>query len=617
VLYRPWRGSADGSDLQDASSIEPESFWVIADGVSSSELVVTVRDAQGVPQAGKQVELSTTLGNLAQPTEPTDENGRTTAVISSTETGSAVITARNVTDDQDLAALSSIYFWQGRGETVGLIQPGGVPYDAPQLILGGQPFRSGLPMNFRVPMRNTNAVPVDITVSYRVSKLGVGARFTEVDRVSKTLQPGEEWDAPGSWIVTETGHRCGSAIIEVTIDDQVIAVQETRTVDVGPFQVNFDVPEDPCKEQDASKLIPRGLGLSGARKHFQKALIQTYLVRECLKQQLSFTTALNGTALAQAQRDYQTVVEVPEYTPPPVTVEGDITAAQEEAFNQVAEAAANAIALKEAVNVTGARIRGAGQAGDRAAAAQQMEAYRDFRRRHAEALQTLADNLDAALDVTEGADVPDQFFTPQDYQEYLDQLRASGYAPDVRAFHQQSGLTAAEIETMRQEEIERLETGRYEATTLYTLLREIRNTAREEADDLLETYGTDSPTALAQNSPRTFAIEPIAGSFVVANPTDSRETVNLTVRPVNLPINWSYSLDDPAPVLDAGEEVTVTLTLSPGTTPMVEGTQIQVAVEGYIEGDYIGGIVFERWAPGQPRQDPDTEYQVFLPILQR
>jgi hypothetical protein len=617
VLYRPWRRSADGSDLQDASSIEPESFWVIADGVSSSELLVTVRDAQGVPQAGKQVELSTTRGNLAQPTAPTDENGRTTAVISSTETGSAVITARNVTDDQDLAALSSIYFWQGQGETVGLIQPGGVPYAAPQLILSGQPFRNGLPMNFRVPMRNTNAVPVDITVRYGVSNLGVGARFTEVDQVSKTLQPGETWDAPGSWIVTETGHRCGSATIEVTIDDQVIAVQEVRTVDVGPFQVNFDVPEDPCKEQNVNKLIPRGAGLSGVRKHFRNALIQTYLVRECLKQQLSFATSLNGSALAQAQRDYQVVVEVPDYTPPPVTVEGDITAAQEEALNQVAEAAANAIALKEAVNVTGARIRGAGQAGDRVAAAQQMEAYRDFRRRYAEALQTLADSLDAALDVTEGAGVPDQFFTPQDYQEYLTQLQTSGYDPDVRAFHQQSGLTAAEIEAMRQEEIERLETGRYEATTLYTLLRDIRNTAREEADDLLETYGTDSQAALAQDSPRTFAIEPIAGSFVVANPTDSTETINLTVRPINLPINWSYSLDNPAPVLDAGEEVTVTLTLAPGATPMVEGTQIQAAVEGYIEGDYIGGIVFERWAPGQPRQEPDTEYQLFLPAIQR
>jgi hypothetical protein len=461
-------------------------------------------------------------------------------------------------------------------------------------------------------MRNTNAVPVDVRVSYRVSNLGVGARFTEVDQVSKTLQPGETWDAPGSWIVTETGHRCGSATIEVTIDDQVIAVQEVRTVDVGPFQVNFDVPEDPCKEQNVNKLIPRGAGLSGVRKHFRNALIQTYLVRECLKQQLTFSSAL-----AQAERDYQTVVEVPEYTPPPVTVEGDVTAAQEAAFNQVAEAAANAIALKEAVNVTGARIRSAGQAGDREAAAQQMDAYRDFRRRHAEALQTLANDLDAALDVTEGAGVPDQFFTPQDYQEYLTQLQTSGYAPEVRTFHQQSGLSGADIEAMRQEEIERLEAGQFEATSLYALLREVRDTARQEAEDLLETYGTESQAALAQDGPRSFAIEPIAGSFVVGNPTDSRATVDLTVRPVNLPINWSYSLDNPAPVLEAGEEVTITLTLSPGETPMVEGTQIQAAVEGFIDGEYIGGILFERWAPGQPRQEPDAANRVWLPALWR
>jgi hypothetical protein len=70
-------------------------------------------------------------------------------------------------------------------------------------------------------------------------------------------------------------------------------------------------------------------------------------------------------------------------------------------------------------------------------------------------------------------------------------------------------------------------------------------------------------------------------------------------------------------VLGADEEITVTLTLSPGNTPMVEGTQIQAAVEGYIDGDYIGGVLFERWAPGQPRQASETEYQVFLPVLKR
>jgi hypothetical protein len=628
VLYTPWRGSADGSDLKDASSIEPDEFWVVADGVNSAELVVTVRDDQGTPLAGKEVELSTTIGTLVQPTEPTDEDGVTTATISSNETGSAIITARNVTDNQELAALSSIRFWQGGGETAGLVQPGGVPYAAPQLILEGQPFQSGLPMHFRVPMRNTNAVPVDITVSYQVSNLGVGARFSEVDSVSKTVQPGEEWDAPGSWIVTESGHRCGRASIEVTLDDEesTTTVQEVRTVNVGPFQVNFDVPDDPCKEQDASKLIPRGSGLSGVRKHFKEALIQTYLVRECLKQQLTFhtsSTALSDVSLAQDQRIYEIVVDVADYTPPPVTVGGDITAAQEDALNQVADAAAEVIALKEAMNATSERIRWAGQAGDRDAASQQMAASRDFRYRYAQALQTLADSLDAALDVTEGAGMPDQTFTPQAYEDYLTKLQTSGYDQDVREFHRQSGLSSAEIDAMLQEEIERLQAGGFSATSLYALLREVRDNARREARNLLEKYGPDTAAALAQTGTRTFAVEPIEGSFMVANPTDSEATVNLTVRPVNLPVNWSYRLDNPAPVLDAGEAATVTLTLSPGDVPMVEGTQIQAAVEGYIDGDYIGGILFERWAPGQPRQEPEPEpepepeHTIFLPALLR
>ena len=47
-------------------------------------------------------------GTIRQPAGPTDGNGMTTAVISSTQAGLATVTAFNVTDGQPLAALAGV-----------------------------------------------------------------------------------------------------------------------------------------------------------------------------------------------------------------------------------------------------------------------------------------------------------------------------------------------------------------------------------------------------------------------------------------------------------------------------------------------------------------------------
>ena len=96
VAYMPWKTDGDGSYGQ----IAPETFWVIADGESSTTISVTLKDDQGQPLVGKAVSLETTVGTLQQPTAPTDEDGVTTGVISSTETGFATLTAFNTTDSE-------------------------------------------------------------------------------------------------------------------------------------------------------------------------------------------------------------------------------------------------------------------------------------------------------------------------------------------------------------------------------------------------------------------------------------------------------------------------------------------------------------------------------------
>ncbi len=340
VLYSPWMGSSDEISVQGTSRISADPYWVIADGKQQTTLEITVRDLAGNPLEDKQIEIQATLGTITQPTSLTDEQGVTRAILYSSEVGDAIITARNVTDNTPLAGLAAVHFWRGTGgDTAGLVDSGGVPYASPNLILEGLPFIQGLPMTFRLPMQNTNADPVDVEVSYAVTGLNIGEPFSEVDVVASTIQPGETWDAPGGWIVDVTGHHCVKAFAKVTLPDGT-TLQET--VNVGPFQVNFDVPKDPCKKTDATKLIPRSAGVSGVRKHTQKLLIQTYLVKECLKQQLTFgnnSSALSSAA-PSAERDYQTIVSVPDLTPPQFTVDDTMTAEQVDALNALGTTAA-------------------------------------------------------------------------------------------------------------------------------------------------------------------------------------------------------------------------------------------------------------------------------------
>jgi VCBS repeat-containing protein len=626
ALYSPWLSSLDGQ-RQGASRISPAEFWVIANGVQSTTLDITVRDAQGVPLADKEIALETTRGTIAQPTAPTDENGVTTARISSEEVGEAIITARNVTDNESLSAMAAVYFWRGGGDTAGLIDQSGAPYASPNLILEGLPFQRGQAMTFRLPMENSNADAAVVEVDYAVSGLGIGRSFGTVDVVSKTLQPGEAWDAAGGWIVDVEGHHCVQARVKVTLPEQRV-LQEV--VNVGPFQVNFDVPDDPCKEQDVKKLIPRSGGLKGVRKHMTKLLIQTYLVKECLNQTLSFSSVQsNGQHSTPAQdndgeREHDVVTTVPEYTPATFEANDELTQAKADALNTLAQVVADLSALDDAIATTNQRIKWAGQANDEEAEARQFAAYRGFKQQYAQKLFDLAESIQTILSLTRDADEPDTFFTPEDYQDYRRQLRTAGYTQDTLSYHQEFGLSNELIDAIREEEIDRLAEQGSSTTTFYSFLETVREGAQARAEDLQEQYGSGEASAgLAAENPTLFTLSPLQSTFTVANPRDEQHTVNLKVRPVDLPLSWSYELDTSAPTLAAGETTTVTLTLSPGDGGQaVEGSTVRVAVEGFIDGEYIGGVLLQQRTPWTPetlaqREEPAAAGDVYLPLIRK
>ncbi len=98
------------------STVVVEPDIVIADGIDSSNVTVTLLDVNSLPVPTKVVNLSTDRGALDLITQPiglTQENGIAVGAIRSSRLGVATITATDVSDGFNILAQPLIYFTQG------------------------------------------------------------------------------------------------------------------------------------------------------------------------------------------------------------------------------------------------------------------------------------------------------------------------------------------------------------------------------------------------------------------------------------------------------------------------------------------------------------------------
>jgi uncharacterized repeat protein (TIGR01451 family) len=95
------------------SSVTVNPPVVVADGTEFSTITVTLRDAAGLPLAGRMVSLASSRGAVdvvTQPLNPTDANGVTSGEIRSTQNGIAQIQATDVVDGVLINELPEVLF---------------------------------------------------------------------------------------------------------------------------------------------------------------------------------------------------------------------------------------------------------------------------------------------------------------------------------------------------------------------------------------------------------------------------------------------------------------------------------------------------------------------------
>ena len=96
----------------------------------------------------------------------------------------------------------------------------------------------------------------------------------------------------------------------------------------------------------------------------------------------------------------------------------------------------------------------------------------------------------------------------------------------------------------------------------------------------------------------------------LANPLATAASINLTVRRIDLPADWTVDVSPAQTTLNPGQQTTVMVTINAGS-PVEEGSRPMVAVKGNIGSQLIGGVTLDILVPDY--RPFDGKLRVFLP----
>jgi hypothetical protein len=201
--------------------------------------------------------------------------------------------------------------------------------------------------------------------------------------------------------------------------------------------------------------------------------------------------------------------------------------------------------------------------------------------------------------------------SPEEAERFLKQLKRDGLSQKHRKLLSESGLSPEEIAAYQQ--IVQATPAAELGVSMVELYRKIAETRRQLATSLDE-FARD----------HRWVSGPLGDSFLVGNPHDREAVVQLLVRRVAMPPEWTVSLSEVEPAtgekaakrlkevekgkryevrLPAGGQIRVASEVTP-VGVVAENTTARWAIEGMIGGELLGGIVQEVNVPG------------FLPDLQ-
>ncbi len=638
VEYRPVLNTANAPvspvapPRSNSLSVTPLRWFIPADGVTRGEVIITLRDGEGNPVAGHQVSLRTTLGSVITGSL-TDAQGQARARIASDLPGEAQLTASvHETNPCIIRARSGLAVVTFTAFDPGELMPNAAaPYMNSGLEFYPEPIVKGVSTIIVARVVNPNDFPISVNGTFGIAQSGIGLAFPAVGSVENRVIPANSTGVISvNWTPPISGHYC----MRFEYNWQRVGTAEAAAVQGRQTaQRNLNVygasPGSNNDKESLKKAARAGAIVGAMPKGTMAVFIPGLAVKQLTKWQLTTAAEISRQLGGDPPRqDYTLVSDAVPVLLLPVTAGGDVSQQMAAAINALQEALAWANAHGDAAIIAYDRYGGATAASDLERASLQINALNYHKQEMAKQLLKAADALDQYHAARQQQGIADYVLTGDDVRAYQARLSATGFTPEEIAEAHDVGLSDAEIEVIRQQHISAdpdQGTGSFMQFLVYLAV-----TYRELANTILypPTFGltiSGSPGSASLPATATAVAPPpempptnnlarvfeVVNTIQIGNPTGQTATIDLRVRPVDLPSDWMVAVSPISVTLAAGAQVAVEVRITPGG-PAVQGTIPRIAVEGYVGSALLGGVTMDVIVP---RNVLKPEKPIFLPVI--
>lgn len=648
VLINPFSQTPDDNpDLfspTDAKilTLTPQRWYTPADGINPVYIKIKLVDGAGNPLSGYQTHVTSNIGTVKDGSL-TDANGECYARITSKTAGTATINAvvENLNVCDYLRSQNSEITFTSEASTVGdLLSHSASPYMHEDMKISPMPITQGVPSKLSVKMNNPYDKPIWVDATFEIAQFGIGLIFGPIGTVQKFLiEPLQSGIVEVPWTPPISGHYCTKMTYYYTDIEtsKTLSSSLSKGSNSGVVIKNWDVKEAKQSKENESDIIKKArdvIGFLTKLPILPKGLnVPSFLFNKLLNWQLTTAEQIgaslqgdeNSTGKHKAPTQFGNDApvnykrtDVPKKFEPPEVEPGDwykkitniITPEEAAALNTYFKSMADVIYYGRAFIITTLRYQAAVDAGDRNWYCIQASAADFYRRGFGKTLIDTGNNLLALLNVIKSEGFPDILITPQYVIDYQTSLTLTGFSEQDKEAAHNCGLTDEMLDKIL---ISQLAIDPNSMSgSLYKWIEDVANSLGYLGSFY---YGSLFPSgqitgnkinkSLYSDEDTTNNLVRIYGSemdFYVGNPLNYETVITLNLRNIDIPDDWTVSINPKSVTLKPGEQIKATIKVSAGTAS-VQGTTPRIAVEGFAAGKLIGGVVMDIAIP-EKRQFP-------------
>ncbi|MGB5052248.1 MAG: invasin domain 3-containing protein, partial [Caldilineaceae bacterium] len=645
-------------------SITPQAWFVPADGVSRAYITLTLLDGNGNPMPGRTVRLHSTLGTVTDG-GVTNVQGQTLAYLVASSAGDAQLTAsvdNAATCETVQPPAPATITFTPYSAAANLLPNSAAPYMSKDIQIDPEPIARGVPTTLRVTLTNPNNFPISVNGTFGWLQTGIGLNFNPLPAVNNI-----EIAANGSrtiavlWTPAISGHYCvqfqyawqpaSAAVGAAGVTGGNGFAQ--RNLDIKPAAFLGPGPKNAAsRARAAGSAIDDGntaVGLLTSPEGGVVGFIQGQMVGNILGFIYDvgggINCALAGGANCKGwsgpslqlpggsasllkdppRQDYSLLATLDTIAFPAVQPGPDMPAARATALNNLTSDSIDLMVKLVAASVSYDRYGGAVAASDLTWSALQANAYIYYVQEAGKAMLTVADRWDQLAQELRGEGFTDVLVRTSDYAAYQTRLQSQGFAADELQAAHIAGLTDEGIENTLQFRIadDPNRTAGNQMAKWAMLAASLRDlggqlsTLQAISNPTVEITGgtaANRSTSAENTSTRLARVYSTSFDFQVGNPQTNPAQVTLKVRRLDMPSDWIVTVTPMTATLAVGQQITATVTVNPGSS-VAQGIQPQVAVEGYIGGQLIGGVVEQISVPRYALFD--GKLRIYLPATEK